>query len=135
MRTHKLLSARFSIIVFILAHSLFTQGQAQTDLKPKAFAEKLNQFEEEIILDVRADWEYQSGHLSKAININYDGDDFESDIARLDRNKPYFLYCYSGGRSTLAAKAMRKLGFKEIYELDGGIEAWIEAKLPVTKGK
>lgn len=50
----------------------------------------------------------------------------------LDKSKPVFVYCLSGGRSSSAANKMRSDGFKEVYELSGGIMKWRGANLPET---
>ena len=86
-----------------------------------------------MVVDVRTSEEYHTGFIPGAINIDYYNDNFRSDVAKLDRDKTYFLYCETGGRSASAAKFMRKEGFKNVIELDGGISAWGEARLPIIK--
>ena len=49
-----------------------------------------------------------------------------------DTDKRVILYCASGGRSALAASALKQLGFERVAHLDGGIKAWQAAGLPVT---
>src|ERR1035437_4915023 len=53
-------------------------------------------------------------------------------MVTIDKSKPVFFYCLSGGRSSSAASQMRNDGFKEVYELDGGIMKWRGANLPET---
>ena len=53
-------------------------------------------------------------------------------IGELDRDLPYVLYCNSGNRSADAAQLMTDLGFSEVYEVDGGIQGWLGAGLPVV---
>ena len=62
----------------------------------------------------------------------YDND-FEQRIDTLDKNKPVYVYCKVGGRSAEAVTIMKNKGFRHIIELDGGMDAWNEAKLPITK--
>ena len=122
--------------VFILVSISCQSSDAQNavvDLEPKEFAKKLSEKKERTLIDVRADWEYEEGHLVNAVNVNWDGDNFESETSKLDKSKPVFLYCYAGGRSSEAANYLRKAGFKEIYNLDGGIEKWQDVGLPVSK--
>ena len=85
-----------------------------------------------VILDVRTPVEYAQGHLEGAVNINYYDSDFESQIAALDHTVTYLVYCQSGGRSASATALMLELGFVDVYELDGGITAWIDAGYPVV---
>jgi len=84
------------------------------------------------VIDVRTPDEFLKGHLQNAINMNWNGENFDSEIATLDKSKPVFVYCLSGGRSGEAAAKMRAYGFKEVYELHGGIMKWRGANLPET---
>ncbi len=72
--------------------------------------------------------------MANAKNIDWNGDDFAKQIALLDKSKPVFVYCLSGGRSSAAAKQMRSDGFNEVYELNGGIMKWRGANLPEVTG-
>jgi rhodanese-related sulfurtransferase len=110
-----------------------TQGQTKNSLPPQAFADKITQTADGTVLDVRTPEEYAEGHLANAKNMDWNGDHFEHQIMALDKSKPVFVYCLKGGRSASAASKMRSLGFKDVYELDGGIAKWQEAKLPVVK--
>jgi thioredoxin len=67
--------------------------------------------------------------------MHWNGTDFDKQISSLDKGKPVFVYCLSGGRSTSAAYKMREVGFKEVYELDGGIMKWRRDNLPETTQK
>jgi rhodanese-related sulfurtransferase len=84
------------------------------------------------LLDVRTPEEYQEEHLknAKLANIN-DDETFEKATASLDKEKPVYVYCHSGRRSERAANILKKKGFKQVVNLDGGIEAWKEAGKPV----
>ena len=85
-----------------------------------------------VVLDVRTPAEFTDGHLADAINIDFYEADFADSLKALDRDVPYVLYCRSGNRSATAAQIMRDLGFTEVYEVDGGILAWVQAGLPIT---
>ena len=82
-----------------------------------------------VVLDVRTPEEYDAGHISGGKNIDFFGSDFESQLSELDRDTPYLLHCKSGGRSTKVLKVMERLGFKNIYHLEGGFDAWKKANL------
>jgi rhodanese-related sulfurtransferase len=77
-----------------------------------------------VILDVRTLQEYRSGHLNGSINLDFRSTSFADELARLDRSKPYLVYCRTGVRSGRAAALMKSLGFREIYGLGGGIAGW-----------
>ncbi|MFZ1676058.1 MAG: rhodanese-like domain-containing protein [Saprospiraceae bacterium] len=101
-------------------------------LTPTDFSEKIKQTPESPIVDVRTPEEYAESHIANAKNINWNGTDFEAQINQLDKSKPVFVYCQGGGRSAEAATKMRSIGFKDVYELKGGLSNWEKAKLTVT---
>lgn len=86
-----------------------------------------------VVLDVRTAGEFEAGHLEGAIQLDFHADDFEARVGALDRHVPYLLYCQSGGRSASTLATMRGLGFRQVYEIDGGYGAWTAAGLPVTR--
>ena len=125
-----------------LVMGLVTVGcQAQTasnevvniDVNVADFAAGLDTIDNALLLDVRTDAEFASGHLNGATQIDFYRDDFEEAIARLDKNQPVFVYCRSGNRSGKAAKQMKAMGFKEVYNLEGGIGAWARRNQPISK--
>ena len=85
------------------------------------------------VLDVRTPEEVTAGHLPGAINIDYSNEKFKSEIAKLDKNRTYLLYCKAGVRSEKAAMIMKEAGFTHIYALEGGIDSWQKAGKPIEK--
>ena len=79
-----------------------------------------------VLVDVRTEDEYNSGYIENSLNIDYFSNDFSVNADKLDKNTPIILYCRSGKRSSMSANKISKLGFKEIYNLQGGILEWIE---------
>jgi rhodanese-related sulfurtransferase len=86
-----------------------------------------------VILDIRTPEEFKSFHIAGATNIDFHGSDFEQRINSLDKSKNYLVHCASGGRSTQSLKIFQKHDFQSVYHLDGGINAWKNAGLPVEK--
>ena len=83
------------------------------------------------LIDVRTAGEYGGGHLPKATNVDYRSADFQEKVNALDKTKPVFVYCLSGGRSAAAAEALRKNGFSQVYDLQGGYLKWTTKMKPV----
>jgi len=113
----------------LLLSFLFISCQGQTSkavhtIDSKSFAEKLKTNENPQLLDVRTPKEYSSEHIGDAKNVNWNGDYFVAKVNSYDKSKPIFVYCKVGGRSIQAANKLAELGFKEIYNLDGGIMKW-----------
>ena len=88
-----------------------------------------------VVLDVRTSGEFESGHIANSVNIDVEAGSFENEIANLDKNAQYAVYCHSGRRSGIAAELMEKNGFKEIHNLKDGIISWQAAGYPLVVGK
>lgn len=77
------------------------------------------------LVDVRTRIEYNGGHIENAINIDFfDHANFNENFAGFNREQPIYLYCRSGNRSQRTAKKLAQIGFKKIYDLQGGYKAW-----------
>jgi thioredoxin len=85
------------------------------------------------LLDVRTTTEFSNGHVEGAINANINSADFKTKIASLDKVKPVYVYCLSGGRSGNAVKQLFAAGFEKIVEMPGGMMEWRAANLPEVK--
>ena len=105
---------------------------SNTVLSPSLFAEKIKVIPSPTIIDVRTPAEFANGHVKEAMNYDWNGNEFDKQIASLEKSKPVFIYCLSGGRSSAAADKMRAEGFKEVYEMEGGLMKWRAANLPET---
>ena len=120
---------KYKSLLYLLLVLVFAScnGQNSKEIKTidsKAFAEKMAATPNPQILDVRTPEEFTSDHIDNAKNINWLGTTFVSDVEKLDKSQPVFVYCKSGGRSQKAAEKLNELGFKTIYQLDGGILKW-----------
>lgn len=87
-------------------------------------AKEMIQNNNPIILDVRTPEEFREGHLENSINIDVNADDFTKEIAHLDKNANYLVYCRSGRRSLLAIQVMKDQGFTNVTNMEGGYNAW-----------
>ena len=120
---------KLNFISLLLLSFLFMSCQGQTSnavntIDAKLFTEKLKTNENPQLLDVRTPEEYNVEHIDNAKNVNWNGDDFVAKVNSYDKSKPIFVYCKVGGRSAQAANKLAELGFKEIYNLNGGIMKW-----------
>jgi len=86
-----------------------------------------------VILDVRTPEEFAQAHLPGAIEIDFYAPDFAQRLDELDKDVPYVLYCHSGNRSGQTMPVMKKLGFREVHEIQGGIANWYQAGLPLER--
>jgi rhodanese-related sulfurtransferase len=80
------------------------------------------------LIDVREDYEHAAGRIAGARHIELER--VASQAPTIDRDRPVVFYCRLGARSGMAANAFRRAGW-EAYSMDGGIEAWDRAGLPL----
>ncbi|MFN3530857.1 MAG: rhodanese-like domain-containing protein [Bacteroidia bacterium] len=76
-----------------------------------------------VLIDVRSPGEYAGGKIKGAKNINVSSGDFQQKIAKLDKDKNYYVYCRSGARIGMACSSMAAAGLK-VVNLSGGIMRW-----------
>lgn len=88
--------------------------------------------DEGYLIDLRTKPELTEGIINGSLHYDFFEPDFEFQVAKLDKTKPVFLYCTSGTRSKHAVRTFRRLGFKQVVKLNGGIGAWEAQGLPVT---
>ncbi|HOZ85461.1 MAG TPA: thioredoxin domain-containing protein [Niabella sp.] len=129
----KILSYLLLSVVAILSGNANSHAQeTYFKLDAQSFGDKIKTTPAAVILDVRTPGEFEKGHLKDAVNFNWNDENFSSRVDKMDKSEPVFVYCLSGGRSAAAAKAMREMGFKQVYEMVGGMLKWRAAKLPET---
>ena len=85
-----------------------------------------------ITLDVRTPGEFAEGHVEGARLIDFQSGNFENEIAALDKNATYAVYCRSGNRSGQAVKVMQDAGFTNVFNMNGGVIDWANAGLPLV---
>lgn len=119
-------------IILLLGCTQAQTNQSQDKLSVQEFSAKIKAQQDVQLIDVRTPQEFEKGHLENAVNIDWYGSDFESHIASLDKSKPVFVYCLSGGRSASAATKLRHAGFTQVFEMPGGMLEWRAQKLPET---
>jgi len=121
----------YTVFVLTLLISCKTSAQ-KTDLSVQEFEKGINQKSIQV-LDVRTAGEYQSGHLDNAFLANWNNEqEFTDRVKSLDKLKPVYVYCLSGGRSSAATNWLNKNGFTA-YSLSGGINAWRKENKPLKE--
>jgi molybdopterin/thiamine biosynthesis adenylyltransferase/rhodanese-related sulfurtransferase len=85
------------------------------------------------LVDVRDPDEYREGHIEPATNISRGFLEFRIPSAVADPASLIVLYCQTGLRSVLAAKALQDLGYRNVVNLQGGFQKWAQSGLPVAK--
>lgn len=124
------------IVAFVSGAMLLwplVRGRAGGPAVGPAQATLLINREDALVVDVREPAEYSQGHIVNARNLPLG--QLEKRLTELEKfkDKPLILCCASGSRSVSAGSTLRKAGFAKVYNLAGGVAAWEQAGLPVTK--
>lgn len=129
--------SKFPALLLAPALLLFSCSNAQAPgsggvVPVKEFQRKLQEMPQATLIDVRTAQEFSKGHLEGALNRDWTNGEFKAQVAQLDTAQPVFIYCLSGGRSAGAMSMLRANGFRQVYEMQGGIMKWNAANLPLA---
>jgi rhodanese-related sulfurtransferase len=131
---HLFLVSLLVAISSLLFWNIFFSAMGASQIVPAEVTRLINH-EDAALLDVRSAEDFERGHIINAVNI---------DVATLgDREKKLDKYkdktvvicCAQGPESIRVARSLKMKGFEKLYSLKGGISAWQNANLPLTKGK
>jgi thioredoxin len=125
----KFLPFLFLILLFEISSCKGQKAEIVKSIDANAFSEQIKATPNAQIIDVRTPEEFESEHIDKAVNADWLNPNFVANASKFDKSKPVFVYCKSGGRSSKASSQLAELGFKNIYELQGGILKWNAAGL------
>ncbi len=133
MSSFKRAVAGVALVASIMAACGGTTTEASFELVAPPVAAQVIADEAPVVLDVRTPEEYAEGHLADAVLINFYDTDFADQLDELDKDATYVVYCRSGNRSQGAIQTMRELGFTDVVEVAGGIQAWVGAELGLAE--
>jgi adenylyltransferase/sulfurtransferase len=100
---------------------------------PADLQRRMNSGEKVVVIDVRDPDEFRDGHIEGSANISRGFLEFRIGTAVTDPATPIVLYCQTGLRSVLAAKALRELGYATVINLQGGYQKWVQSGLSVVR--
>jgi rhodanese-related sulfurtransferase len=118
---------------FLTILLIFGFSFAYQDLNAKQFYEMMRKEKNIIILDVRTPQEYQEEHISNTINIPIQILGQQLDKLKNFKDKKILVYCRSGHRGAIASQILDRAGFKNVYNLKGGLFEWKASGLPLVK--
>lgn len=119
----KVLVVLIALIVFTACseHRKVTIQNIEQDEFAKLNTEQIQ------LLDVRTPEEVDQGIIKGAIAVNFYDENFAKKAAsKFDKEKPLYIYCAAGGRSSKAASQIVLEGFNTVYNLRGGYGEWIQ---------
>jgi len=121
----------FALIASVLLLAGCSSSTGAIDLGVSEFSTKVAEAGV-ITLDVRTPIEFAEGHIEGSRLIDFQSGNFENEIAALDKNATYAVYCRSGNRSGQAVKVMQDAGFTSVFNMNGGVIDWANAGLPLV---
>lgn len=117
------------ILLIVLLISLLSFSQKEdkvTIINYRDFKEVVKEKDIQLI-DLRTDKEYENGFIEDAIQIDFfKKEEFVNKISSLEKEKPIYIYCHSGGRSRRASRLLLNEGFTEIYDFSEGYKVWLD---------
>ena len=121
-----------ALLVLVVFNEMKIATQRFASLTPAGAVQLMNN-EDVVVLDVREPSETAGGKIAKAVQIPFSS--LKTRVGELDKHKdkPMLVYCKSGARAGSACKELGKAGFDKVYSLNGGLLAWQEAHLPISK--
>jgi rhodanese-related sulfurtransferase len=127
-----LMLALTGILAALVGTFVYPRIQGIRKVTPLDATQMINR-EEAVVLDVRGDAEFNEGHILNSLHIPMKYLSEQMRKLEKHRSRPIITACRSGQQSAGACAMLRKHGFERVYNLSGGILAWQNASLPLTK--
>ena len=123
----------FSVLSILIALLMYHEGRKSgPTVTPQQLSTLVNR-QNAVVLDIRAQKDFRSGHVIDAVNIPYD--QLSQQLGQLEssRSRPVVVVCKTGQQAGAAAKLLKEKGFEQIYRLAGGMMEWRNSQLPLVK--
>ena len=132
---HPFLSFGFlGVLAAVIAGEFSRLTRGYKALTPAGLTQVINR-DNALLIDVSSIQDYEKGHVPGARHVAMSQFDPESKDLAKARDLPVAIYCKTGQSAGAAAKRLKKGGFSKVYTLDGGLRTWVEAQLPLVKGR
>jgi len=128
-----LFAALFGVLIMLIKAELDHQTNKGLFVTPAVAIRLMNNEDETLVIDTRSTADFNKGHIKGAKNISLT--DLNSNLSKYSdyKNKMVLIYCNTGNTATRAIKLLKTAGFENVNNLDGGIAAWKEANMPLSK--
>lgn len=132
---HPFLSFGFiGVVAAMIAMEVNQLTRGYKGVTPAGLTQLINK-NNALVIDVSSIQDYEKGHVPGARHVAMSQFDPENKDLAKARELPVAIYCKTGQTSGTAAKRLKKAGFSDVYTLDGGLRSWMEAQLPLVKGR
>lgn len=123
-----------ALVVALVAHEFGRFTRKYKSLSPAQLVQLVNR-DNALVVDVSSAAEWQAGHIVGSRHVQMSQFDPENKELAKVRDLPVVVVCKMGQTSSTAAERLVKAGFKSVYTLEGGLDAWRAADLPLARGK
>lgn len=121
-----------AVLVMLIKSEFESRTGSSVHLNPMNAIRLINNNDDAFIIDVRESGDFGKGHLKGAINLPLSTMKDKLGGLTQDKNSVVLAYCNSGASSSKACRLLTQAGFTNVHNIAGGINGWLEAKLPVT---
>ena len=123
------------VLVMLIKSEYDHQTNRANQLNPVNATRLMNNHEDAVVLDVRETSDFSKGHIKNAKNVPLSA--LKERVNEISKNKdtPVLAYCSSGNVSNRACRLLQQAGFNNVHNITGGLNGWVDAKLPVTSKK
>ncbi|MCX7546112.1 rhodanese-like domain-containing protein [Marinicella gelatinilytica] len=130
---HPFLVMAFLIVAFLFFWTVLKEQSSQLkNINSDQLTRLVNQ-QNALLVDTRSAEDFAAGHIVNAHNIPMAEIDQAAKKLSKGKKRPVVVYCRSGRSSMKACQQLEKQGFEQIFNLKGGINAWVNDKLPLNK--
>jgi rhodanese-related sulfurtransferase len=126
-----LVGATILAAIAVVAFELRARVQAFAALSTTQAVRMMNQGA--LVIDLRGKELYDAGHIVDARNVPAAELESQADSLKKWRDRNVITYCDSGANGASAARSLVKLGFTKVFNLQGGLNAWVKDNLPLAK--
>lgn len=130
---HPFLVMSFLIVAFLFFWTVLKEQSSQLKSITSDQLTRLVNQQNALLVDTRSPEQFQAGHIVNAVNIPTKELDQASKKLPKGKKRPVVVYCQSGRTSMKACQQLEKQGFEQIFNLKGGITAWVNDKLPLSR--
>lgn len=135
LSSHPFLSLGFlGVLIALVANEAQRLTRSYKALTPAGLTQLINR-DNALLVDVSSLADFEKGHIPGAKHVAMSQFDPESKELAKVRDLPVAIVCKTGQTSGTAAQRLKKAGFSKVFWLEGGIGSWIEAQMPLAKGR
>lgn len=130
---HWMMSSGMLVVAALLIQDFFESAFRKHKVVSPTVAVTLMNDDRTVVIDVREPSEYAEGHIENARHMPLEKVQERAYDLESDKSTPIIVTCQSGTRSPLACRKLTGMGFTHVYEMLGGMQAWEDHKLPISR--